>query len=105
MTGTSYPPTVITTDTHEQDTFSNNGIGSCHAAAMPHRGTGHVAELCQDRDDARRRRDGLHPGRAVLQRTGLAYCLRRHRRRQWRHGMHPDGIRRAGKGTPQKQMR
>ena len=61
----SFPPTVITTDTHkhkheqEQDTCSHHGVGSLHAATLPRAGTGHVAQLCQDRDDARRRRYGL----------------------------------------------
>ena len=60
----SFPPTVITTDTHkhkheqEQDTCSHHGVGSLHAATLPRAGTGHVAQLCQDRDDARRGRDG-----------------------------------------------
>ena len=55
----SFPPTVITTDTHkheqEQNTCSHHGVGSpcgAHAAAMPRTGTGHDAQLCQDRDDA-----------------------------------------------------
>ena len=63
MTGTSSPPTAITTEGHEseQETFSgnsdngnnNNGVAcGAHAATMPRTGTGHVTELCQDRDDA-----------------------------------------------------
>lgn len=52
----SYPSTVITIDTHdyeqEQDICSNYGYDSLHAAAMPRAGPGHVAQLCQDRDDA-----------------------------------------------------
>ena len=106
----SFPPTVITTDTHkhkheqEQDTCSHHGVGSpcgAHAAAMPRTGSGHVAELCQNRDDARRGRDGLPAGRTVLQRAGLADSLRRDSHLQWRHGKHPDDIRRLGKGAPQ----
>ena len=52
----SSPPTATTTEGHERehDTFNNNGIDSLYAAAMPHTGSGHVAELCQNRDDARR---------------------------------------------------
>ena len=46
---------------------------------MPFTSAGHVEELCQDRYDAGRRRDGLHTGRAVLQRPGLADRLRRYR--------------------------
>ena len=78
----SFPPTVITTDTHkhkheqEQDTCSHHGVGSLHAATLPRAGTGHVAELCQDRDDAQRRRDGLPGDRPVLQRARLADPLR-----------------------------
>ena len=81
----SFPPTVITTDTHdheqeqEQNTCSHHGVGSpcgAHAAAMPRTGAGHVAELCQNRDDARRGRDGLPDGRPVLQRARLADPLR-----------------------------
>ena len=82
----SFPPTVITTDTHkheqEQNTCSHHGVGSpcgAHAAAMPRTGSGHVAELCQNRDDARRGRDGLPAGRTVLQRSRLADRLRRYR--------------------------
>ena len=72
---TSYPPIVTTTEDHEsereQDTC-NNGGSTCgvHTAAMPRTGAVHVAELCQDRDDARRGRDGLPAGRPVLQRLG-----------------------------------
>lgn len=59
----SYPSTVITIDTHdyeqEQDICSNYGYDSLHAAALPRTGAGHVEELCHDRDDARRGRDGL----------------------------------------------
>ena len=82
MTGMSYPPTATTTGghEHEQDTYCNNDGGSRYSAAtMPHTRSGHVAELCQDRDDARRRRDGLPAVRAVLQRPGLADRLRRYR--------------------------
>ena len=79
----SYPSTVITIDTHdyeqEQDTCSHHGVGSRHAATLPRAGAGHVAQLCQDRDDARRRGDGLPAGRPVLQRSGRADSLRRHR--------------------------
>ena len=53
--GTSYPPIVTTTEGHEsereQDTCNNNG-DACRTAAMPRTGSGHVAQLCQDRDDA-----------------------------------------------------
>ena len=80
----SSPPTATTTEGHEsereQDTCKNcDGACRAHAAAMPFPGSGHVAELCQDRDDARRRRDGLHTGCSVLQRPGLADRLRRYR--------------------------
>ena len=78
--GTSYPPTVTTTEGHEseQDTCNNNG-GGCraHAFAMPRTGAGHVAELCQDGDDARCGRYGLPAGRAVLQRPGIPDSLSR----------------------------
>ena len=74
--------------------------GSFIDASLVH-GTGHVSELCKDGDDAQRLGDGLHTGRAVLQRAGLADGLRRDRRHQWRDGMHPDDIRRTGKGMPQ----
>jgi len=96
----SFPPTVITTDTHkhkheqEQDTCSHHGVGSLHAATLPRAGTGHVAQLCQDRDDARRRRDGLPAGRPVLQRPRLPDALGCHSRRQRRNGLFPDDIRR-----------
>lgn len=79
----SYPSTVITIDTHdyeqEQDICSNYGYDSLHAAALPRTGAGHVEELCHDRDDARRGRDGLPAGRTVLQRSRLADRLRRYR--------------------------
>lgn len=71
------------------------------ATAMSIPGSGHVSELCQGGDDAQRRRDGLHTGRAVLQRAGLADLLRGDSRPIWRDGMHPDDIRRAWKGMPQ----
>ena len=61
MTGMSYPPTATTTGghEHEQDTYCNNeDNGGAHAATMPHTRSGHVVELCQDSDDAQRRRDG-----------------------------------------------
>ena len=80
--GFSSPPTATTTEGHEsereQDTC-NNGGSTCgvHTAAMPRTGAGHVAELCQDGDDARCGRYGLPAGRPVLQRPGLPDSLSR----------------------------
>ncbi|MBR5084601.1 MAG: hypothetical protein IKX33_08370 [Prevotella sp.] len=90
MTAMSSPSTAIITGGHEneQETYSvnsdngNNDNGSngvACAAALPSPCPGHVAELCQDRDNACRRRDGLRAGRAVLQRPGLADRLRGYR--------------------------
>ena len=68
---------------------------------MSFAGPGHVAQLRQGGDDAQGRRDGLHTGRAVLQRAGLADLFRGDSRPIWWDGMHPDDIRRAWKGMPQ----
>lgn len=81
---------------------TGNRGGAC-AVAILDTSAGHVAELCQDHNDARRRRYGLPAGSPVLQRPGLADGHRGDSRRQWPDGIHSDDMRRVGKTESGKE--